>query len=616
MKGHVSHDSPGLVHGFAGAYSAPMNDLTRVVIKNVQWEPGQVLNDGSGRVAIRCSAFTPGDGAAIESVWLDLRHTGRCEQVELAPVPGRSLRGSAEGEWRGTLHVPALFDTGHVQLPLWARDSHGRLGRAKIDLQIVYARPARTPAAGAPAFLRSLEILTGARLSSANRIDVLDNGAAAMAERLRLVKTARRSIDLQTYTLGRSELITPLIDTLVERAREGLAVRVVLNADTQLPTSPLSVLRLKLAALRRDLALEGSGPSVGEADRLPASWPKESGLALCLFNGRKLAELKACAKRGPPPEQAQWLTRLQNAEAGAVRLDELDRANGPGGLPALPLLDWAVHEKILIADGARAIVGGRNLEDPYFTNFRDVDLRLEGPVVREVAAVFDRTFDECSEASGSNPGRSRRRPRRKSQAETTGVPALFTASRPWNNECGPLLALVHGLQACQSRFWASSQYLILPNGLLRDALQEAAGRGVDVRILINSRRTSSAVHFGVGYLMSLASVRGLLSAGVRVFEQAGLPNPEAPQPYLHAKEFLLDTDLVAFGSFNLSLRSSYIESEDLLFLRDRVLNAARAQRFEAILAREAYELTPEKLRALEAEFGKRIALARHLELLF
>ena len=52
------------------------------------------------------------------------------------------------------------------------------------------------------------------------------------------------------------------------------------------------------------------------------------------------------------------------------------------------------HNKVMIADNAIAIVGGRNIADHYFgvhgeSNYRDLDTVAVGPVVRDASAVFD-----------------------------------------------------------------------------------------------------------------------------------------------------------------------------------------------------------------------------------
>ena len=57
-------------------------------------------------------------------------------------------------------------------------------------------------------------------------------------------------------------------------------------------------------------------------------------------------------------------------------------------------LNHRMHNKLFIADGAAAVMGGRNIADEYFTrsataNFVDMDVFLVGPVVRRLAGIFD-----------------------------------------------------------------------------------------------------------------------------------------------------------------------------------------------------------------------------------
>jgi cardiolipin synthase C len=57
-------------------------------------------------------------------------------------------------------------------------------------------------------------------------------------------------------------------------------------------------------------------------------------------------------------------------------------------------LNHRMHNKLFIADGVAAVMGGRNIADEYFTrsatsNFVDMDVFLVGPVVRQLAGIFD-----------------------------------------------------------------------------------------------------------------------------------------------------------------------------------------------------------------------------------
>jgi len=60
----------------------------------------------------------------------------------------------------------------------------------------------------------------------------------------------------------------------------------------------------------------------------------------------------------------------------------------------IPRLNHRMHNKLFIADGVAAVVGGRNIADEYFVlsqaqNFIDMDALVVGKVVAELEAVFD-----------------------------------------------------------------------------------------------------------------------------------------------------------------------------------------------------------------------------------
>ena len=60
----------------------------------------------------------------------------------------------------------------------------------------------------------------------------------------------------------------------------------------------------------------------------------------------------------------------------------------------IPRLNHRMHNKLFIADGVMAVVGGRNIADEYFVlsqaqNFIDMDALVVGKVVAELEAIFD-----------------------------------------------------------------------------------------------------------------------------------------------------------------------------------------------------------------------------------
>ena len=60
-----------------------------------------------------------------------------------------------------------------------------------------------------------------------------------------------------------------------------------------------------------------------------------------------------------------------------------------------------MHNKLMVADNAAAIVGGRNIGDIYYgvntiANYRDLDVLAVGPVVRDLSGVFDQFWNSPS----------------------------------------------------------------------------------------------------------------------------------------------------------------------------------------------------------------------------
>ena len=162
----------------------------------------------------------------------------------------------------------------------------------------------------------------------------------------------------------------------------------------------------------------------------------------------------------------------------------------------------------------------------------------------------------------------------------------------------------------------SSQYLVLPDSLLREALLDAARRGVDIRILTNSNETGMEVGYSAGHCITLRHAEPLLPAGIRLFEMIGPEEPEMPKPYVHAKAFLVDGLWAAIGSFNLSMRSCFIESENLVVIHDRDFVRQQEARFEQTLKTRTTELTPARLQEQIEKFRTKVALANYLDLFF
>lgn len=77
---------------------------------------------------------------------------------------------------------------------------------------------------------RGLETLIGIPATEGNRVDVLRNGREVFPAMLEAIEGAERSVDLLSFQLGTGEVVGDVVDALARRAKDGVRVRVVLDA--------------------------------------------------------------------------------------------------------------------------------------------------------------------------------------------------------------------------------------------------------------------------------------------------------------------------------------------------------------------------------------------------
>jgi cardiolipin synthase len=97
-------------------------------------------------------------------------------------------------------------------------------------------------------------------------------------------------------------------------------------------------------------------------------------------------------------------------------------------------------------------------------------------------------------------------------------------------------------------------YLVPPEPLVM-ALQQAAFRGVDVKILVPSVNNHPSIRFA-----SQALYTRLLMAGIRIFERK--------PPFIHGKAMVIDGEVAIVGSTNMDSRSLKLNYETNLAIFD------------------------------------------------
>jgi cardiolipin synthase len=119
--------------------------------------------------------------------------------------------------WRGGLAAAALG--------WYAADSlrHRREGAFGYNL-------ASEIEVGSDDFLRAAEALTGAPISVGNRAELLVNGDRIFPAFLETIRSAERTVCVQTYVYWRGKIAAEVAEAIGEQARAGVECRVILDA--------------------------------------------------------------------------------------------------------------------------------------------------------------------------------------------------------------------------------------------------------------------------------------------------------------------------------------------------------------------------------------------------
>jgi cardiolipin synthase A/B len=227
------------------------------------------------------------------------------------------------------------------------------------------------------------------------------------------------------------------------------------------------------------------------------------------------------------------------------------------------------HRKILIADGQAAIIGGVNLSVDYETGsgtgsgsapdrggaaapaappapapqerWHDVDLRIEGPAVRELEQLFEQHWL----AQGG------------SAAELAADGQALSARgdevvRVIGSQGGQLTphyyaTLISAIRSAATHIWVTAAYFV-PTHQEKHALKRAARRGVDVRLLLPSHSDSAAA-----LAAQQSHYSDLLEAGVKIYERG--------DGILHSKTVVVDGVWSIVGSSNFDHRSVLFNDE-------------------------------------------------------
>jgi cardiolipin synthase C len=426
-------------------------------------------------------------------------------------------------------------------------------------------------------------------------VNLLEGGADSLLLRLHLIRSAQRTIDLQTFIFAEDDAGYLVLDELVKAARRGVKVRVIVDQLFSLDDPQLYA---ALARAHVNFELRVYNPTFHKASTPPLEFA--AGILCCFlrFNQR-------------------------------------------------------MHNKLLLVDDAVGIAGGRNYEDRYYDwddrfDYRDRDVLVAGPAalqmrdsfqrfwVNKESAPLSRLRDVAAEilADGvhapgyaghayRNPGRVAALSRRADDAAYIGAFAaralrvgrveyfsdapgkLTQPDEPRDNELSRhIMALVRG---ARSQIVLQTPYLVLSR-TARDVFARLQRERPGLRVIVSTNSLASTDAFYV-YALSYKYKKRYLKLGFEIHEFKPFPAEAADlvadyatlgaadgggdsgyQKYgraplnrsgvrvgLHAKSMVIDDEVTVIGSHNFDPRSYHYNTESGFIIFDRALaDAVRA----------------------------------------
>lgn len=233
-------------------------------------------------------------------------------------------------------------------------------------------------------------------------------------------------------------------------------------------------------------------------------------------------------------------------------------------------LDLRNHRKIAVIDGRIGYTGSQNMVSPTFKPglaYTELVARIEGPAAVQLQLVFGADWYV---ESGVFIGESA-----FARAPAAGdCPAQILPNGPASPTQRAQRMVVNLVYAARRRIVITTPYFI-PSQALQEALETAAQRGVEVRLIVDYRKDQ--------FLVANAQrsyYESLLAAGVHI---------HAYKPaFLHTKSVSIDGEIAWVGSCNMDLRSFELNEEVIALF------------FNSAIARELQQIEEGYLRASEA----------------
>lgn len=373
------------------------------------------------------------------------------------------------------------------------------------------------------------EAVAGSPLTAGNAVTVLRDGPETFAAIAAAIRGARHSLNLEYYTIEDVALedgaggTATLADLLIDRRKAGVTVNVIYDSygssDTPAdffarlakagvnllayhpiaPTNPTNALTLNDRDHRKILIADGVIGVVGGVNLSKNYQSKSPG-----------------SDEEPEQQEAiQGKVGQEKAPQGKPDRDEAGPAGTPGdalGLTTTPPSEW-----------------------------RDTAVRLEGPAVAELQALFR---DQWLAENGPPLDETGMFPAPTTKGNQV---ARIIGSSPGEEIPRYYVTLISALRNAERRAWISAAYFV-PTPEQKEELVAAAERGVDVRLLLAGESDSPpAIEAAQSHYTDL------LDAGITIYETSDV--------VMHAKTVVIDGVWSAIGSSNFDYRSVLYNDE-------------------------------------------------------
>lgn len=232
-----------------------------------------------------------------------------------------------------------------------------------------------------------------------------------------------------------------------------------------------------------------------------------------------------------------------------------------------------LHIKVVVADGAVALVGGINIADKYAGTadvlpWLDFAILVEGPVCADLSNICARIYYEkyFGRLKSALP---------KKQPQPAGKVRSRFALNDWFRQKNQVSNNYSAaFRMSQSSISIMASYF-LPGRKLRYVLKEAARRGVDIRLLLPNKSDVAIAKRATRFLY-----RWLLRNNIQIYEW--------DKSVLHGKMAVVDNKWVTIGSYNLNHLSKFSSIELNVEVMDAGFGASVQEQLSDLMAQSSF----------------------------